>query len=113
MSCIFCQIASKEIPSELIYEDEELIAFHDIQPQAPVHFLVLPKKHVNRLADMDSGDFSLIGKMAQISTELAKQEGISEDGFRIAVNCGEQGGQTVWHVHMHVLGGRQLNGYLG
>jgi len=112
MSCIFCQIASKEIPSELIHEDDELIAFHDIEPQAPVHFLVMPKKHVTRLADMDAGDFPLIGKMAKVATELARKEGIS-DGFRIAVNCGEQGGQTVWHVHMHVLGGRQLNGYLG
>ena len=112
MSCIFCQIAAKEIPSELIYEDDRLIAFHDIQPQAPVHFLVLPKKHITRLADMDINDFQLIGKMSQVATDLAKEAGIS-DGFRIAVNCGEQGGQTVWHVHMHVLGGRQLNGYLG
>ena len=112
MACIFCQIAAKEIPSELIYEDDELIAFRDLHPQAPVHFLVLPKKHITRLADMNDEDFSLIGKMARVATELAEKDGIS-DGFRIAVNCGEQGGQTVWHVHMHVLGGRQLNGYLG
>ncbi len=112
MSCIFCQIAAKEIPSELIYEDNELIAFHDIQPQAPVHFLVLPKKHIPRLTDMTDGDYPLIGKMARVATELAEKEGIS-DGFRTAINCGEKGGQTVWHVHMHVLGGRQLNGYLG
>ncbi len=112
MSCIFCQIAATEIPSELIYEDDELIAFRDIQPQAPVHFLVLPKKHLTRLADMNGEDFYLTGKMARGVTELAGKDGIS-DGFRIAVNCGEQGGQTVWHVHMHVLGGRQLNGYLG
>ncbi len=112
MSCIFCQIASKEIPSELIYEDDELIAFHDIHPQAPVHFLVLPKKHIPRLTNITNEDFSLVGKMTRIATELAEKEGVS-NGFRIAVNCGEQGGQTVWHVHMHVLGGRQLNGYLG
>jgi len=112
MSCIFCQIAAREIPSELIYEDDELIAFRDIHPQAPVHFLVLPKKHITRLADMGDEDFPLIGKMARVATELAAKDGIS-DGFRIAVNCGEQGGQTVWHVHMHVLGGRQLSGYLG
>lgn len=112
MACIFCQIAAKEIPGELIYEDDELVAFRDIEPQAPVHFLVMPKKHITRLADMAEGDFPLIGKMARVATQMAKTEGIA-DGFRIAVNCGEQGGQTVWHVHMHVLGGRQLNGYLG
>ncbi len=112
MPCIFCQIASKEIPSELIYEDDELIAFRDIQPLAPVHFLVLPKKHITRLADMNDEDFSIIGRMARVATELAKKEGIS-DGFRTVVNCGEEGGQTVWHVHMHVLGGRKLNDYFG
>ena len=112
MSCIFCQIVSREIPSELIYEDDELIAFRDIEPQAPVHFLVLPKKHIALLTDMNDEEFPLIGKMAQVATELAEKEGIS-DGFRIVVNCGEQGGQMVWHLHMHVLGGRQLKGRLG
>ena len=112
MPCIFCQIAAKEISSELIYEDDELIAIRDIHPQAPVHFLVVPKKHFSRLTDMESEDFPLIGKMAQVASELAEKDDIS-DGFRIAVNCGEKGGQTVWHVHMHVLGGRQLSGYLG
>ncbi len=112
MSCIFCQIVSKEIPSKLIYEDDELIAFRDIQPQSPVHFLVLPKKHITRIADMKDKDFPIIGKMARVATELAGKEGIS-DGFRIVMNCGEEGGQTVWHVHMHVLGGRKLNDLLG
>ncbi len=111
MSCIFCQIAAKEIPSDLIYEDEELIAFRDINPQAPVHLLVLPKKHIESLEKMEPGDFPLIGKMAKVATELARKDGI-EGGFRMAVNCGEPGGQTVWHVHMHALGGRQL-GLLG
>ncbi len=112
MSCIFCQIAAKEIPSELIYEDDELIAFRDIQPQAPVHYLVLPKKHIESLSKMEADDFLLIGRMAKVATDLARQEGVV-DGFRIAVNCGEPGGQTVWHVHMHAIGGRQLAGHLG
>lgn len=112
MDCIFCKIASKEIPSELLYEDDELIAFRDIQPQAPVHYLVLPKKHIESLEMMESDDFFLIGRMAKVATDLARQEGIVQ-GFRIAVNCGETGGQTVWHVHMHTLGGRQLNGFIG
>ena len=112
MDCIFCKIAAKEMPTELLYEDNDLIAFRDIQPQAPVHYLVLPKKHIESLEKMEDGDFSLIGKMAKVATDLARQEGIV-GGFRIAVNCGEPGGQTVWHVHMHTLGGRQLNGFLG
>lgn len=112
MDCIFCKIAAREISTELLYEDDELIAFRDIQPQAPVHYLVLPRKHIDSLAKMEPDDFRLIGKMAQVATDLARQEGIVE-GFRIAVNCGEPGGQTVWHVHMHALGGRQLNGFLG
>lgn len=112
MSCIFCQIATKEIPSELVYEDDELIAFRDINPQSPVHFLVLPKIHISRLTDMTNEEYYLVSKMARVATELAEKEGIS-DGFRTAMNCGAKGGQTVWHVHMHVLGGRQLNGYLG
>ncbi len=112
MSCIFCQIANKEMFSELLYEDDELIAFRDIHPQAPGHFLVLPKKHISLLTDADNEDFTLIGKMARVATELARSEGIA-DGFRTIVNCGERGGQTVWHVHMHVMGGRQLNVCLG
>ncbi|MFO8011480.1 MAG: histidine triad nucleotide-binding protein [Dehalococcoidia bacterium] len=112
MSCVFCQIAAKEIQSDLIYEDEEFVAFRDLHPQAPVHFLVMPRKHVPRLDEMEVGDFELIGKMAGIATDLARREGIA-DGFRVAVNCGERGGQTIWHVHMHVLGGRQLRDTIG
>lgn len=112
MSCIFCRIAAKEVDSDLIYEDDELVAFRDISPQAPVHYLVAPRKHIERLDQMADGDFELIGKMARVATDLARKEGISE-GFRIAVNCGRKGGQTVWHVHMHTLGGRQLDGHLG
>lgn len=106
MSCIFCQIARKEAPSDLVHEDDELVAFRDIQPQAPVHILVLPKKHIASLIEMADGDYPLIGKMASVANELAFKEGISEKGFRIAVNCGKEGNQTVGHVHMHLMGGR-------
>ncbi|MBT4511373.1 MAG: histidine triad nucleotide-binding protein [Chloroflexi bacterium] len=113
MPCIFCQIASKEISSELLHEDDDLIAFRDINPQAPVHILVLPKKHITSLNEMKDEDFPLLGKMAHVARELATKEGIVERGFRIAVNCGQEGGQTVGHLHMHTLGGRQLKGELG
>ncbi len=112
MDCVFCKIAAKEIPSDMIYEDDEFVAFRDLHPQAPVHFLVMPKKHITRLNEMENEDFELIGRMAGIATDLARNDGI-EDGFRLAVNCGERGGQTVWHVHMHVLGGRQLRDTIG
>ncbi|MFO8101817.1 MAG: histidine triad nucleotide-binding protein [Dehalococcoidia bacterium] len=112
MSCIFCQIVNKEVPSDLIYEDDELIAFRDIQPQAPVHFLVLPRKHIPSLAEMKDEDFHIVGDMARVAVELARKEGVA-DAFRTVMNCGEDGGQTVWHVHMHVLGGRKLKDLLG
>lgn len=113
MTCIFCQIAAREIPGDLLYEDDELVAFRDISPQAPVHFLVMPKKHIESLKDMHEDDFQLVGKMARVARQLAVENGIDENGFRITVNCGIEGGQTVWHIHMHTLGGRQLNGQLG
>ncbi len=113
MPCIFCQIAAKEIPSELLHEDDDLVAFRDINPQAPVHILVLPKKHIASLNEMNDEDFPLLSKMAHLARELATKEGIAEKGFRIAVNCGQEGKQTVGHIHMHTLGGRQLKGELG
>lgn len=112
MACVFCQIASQQIYADVLFKDEELIAFHDLHPQAPVHFLVVPRKHIVSLDRMDPDDHALLGRMVGRAVELARREGIG-DGFRLAVNCGERGGQTVWHVHMHVLGGRQLSGRLG
>lgn len=112
MACIFCQIASQQSYADILFEDDDLIAFHDLQPQAPVHFLVVPKKHIESLDRMEPDDHDLLGRMAGAAIDLAKREGIGE-GFRLAINCGDRGGQTVWHVHMHVLGGRQLNGRLG
>ncbi|MBM3131703.1 MAG: histidine triad nucleotide-binding protein [Chloroflexi bacterium] len=112
MSCIFCRIANKETTTVLLYEDGELVAFRDIHPQAPVHILIVPKKHIASLADLKD-ETAIIGKMARIANALAESEGISKTGYRIAINCGEEGGQTVWHLHMHMLAGRQLSGRLG
>lgn len=111
--CIFCQIASGEIPADILYQDEEILAFKDISPQAPTHVLIIPKKHIARLSDCGEGEEALLGRMIGVANKLAKDQGISEKGYRLAVNCGKEGGQVVEHLHMHLLGGRQLSGQLG
>ncbi len=106
--CIFCKIVEKEIPSSIVYEDDLVLAFKDINPEAPVHILVIPKKHIYSAMDLDEQSSHLIGHIILVSKKLAVDLGISETGFRIVNNCGEQGGQTVNHLHFHLLGGRQL-----
>ena len=113
MDCIFCQIVAGKMPSEILYQDEEVIAFHDINPQAPIHLLIIPKKHIPSLTHLSEAELPLIGHMVSIANELAKRESIFESGYRLAINCGEQGGQMVPHLHMHLLGGRKLSGKLG
>jgi len=113
MSCIFCQIASGEVPSEILYQDEEVIAFRDINPQSPTHLIIIPKKHIPSLAHLSEAESSLIGDMVNVANQLARREGISESGYRLVINCGEQGGQLVPHLHMHLLGGRNLLNELG
>jgi len=113
MDCIFCKIVAGEIPSDIIYQDEEAIAFRDIEPQAPVHLLIIPRKHIPSLADLTEAESSLVAHMVNIANQLAAKEGISASGYRLVINCGEQGGQLVPHLHMHLLGGRQLSGALG
>lgn len=105
--CIFCKIAAGEIPSDKIYEDESLIAFRDIHPQAPVHFLVVPKEHIKCAADITSNNSAAVARCFEVIAKLAKQEGLS-DGFRVINNCGENAGQTVPHIHFHVLAGKPL-----
>lgn len=107
--CLFCKIASGEIPAKTIYEDDEMLAFHDIGPKAPVHFLVVPKKHVASLMETDVRDAPLLGRMVYKGQELARQLGCAERGARFVFNCGADGGQTVGHVHLHVLGGRRMD----
>ncbi|MDO5047286.1 MAG: histidine triad nucleotide-binding protein [Anaerococcus sp.] len=106
MDCVFCKIIEKEIPSDIIYEDENLIAFNDLDPQAPIHFLVIPKKHIQSLATLEEDDLDLIGKIFEAIKNLASQMGISEKGYRVVTNVGEDGGQSVGHLHFHVLGKR-------
>ncbi|TDX51069.1 histidine triad nucleotide-binding protein [Orenia marismortui] len=106
--CIFCKVVSGEIESNIIYEDDKVVAFEDINPQAPVHYLVIPKKHIPTLLEIKDEDQKLIGHIYSVISKLAKKEGIAEDGFRVVSNCNEAGGQTVYHIHYHLLGGRNL-----
>ncbi|MCK9236935.1 MAG: histidine triad nucleotide-binding protein [Gammaproteobacteria bacterium] len=107
MDCLFCKITAGEIPAKKIYEDELVIAFYDIAPQAPVHFLVIPKKHISTLNDLTEADRELAGHILYTAQRLANELGC-EQGYRVTMNCNELGGQTVYHIHMHVLGQRQL-----
>ena len=106
--CIFCKIINKEIPSNIVYEDNEIVAFRDIHPVTPVHILVIPKKHITSLANLKKEDEVVIGKIYSVIKKIAEQEGILEKGFRVIVNCGEDGGQEVQHLHFHLLGGKKL-----
>lgn len=106
MDCLFCKIAGKEIPATIIYENERLLAFRDISPQAPTHFLVVPRKHIATLNDLAESDGDLVGEMAVVAAELMKKEGHDRNGYRLVMNCNADGGQTVFHIHMHGLGGR-------
>lgn len=108
MDCLFCKIVAGDIPARKLYEDDQVIAFHDIGPQAPVHFLVIPKKHIRTLNDLGEEDKALVGHIAFTAQRLAMEQGC-EQGFRLVMNCNEQGGQTVFHIHMHVLGQRQMH----
>jgi len=113
MGCIFCQIIAGKVPSEIIHQDEEVIAFRDIHPMAPVHLIIIPKRHIPSLAHLSEAESSLIGHMVNVANQLAKREGISESGYRLAMNCGKEGGQLVPHLHLHLLGGKKLSDELG
>ena len=107
--CIFCKIAAKEIPSNSVYEDEQVIAFRDLEPQAPEHVLIIPKKHIASLMELETSDKDLISHiMIDVLPEVAKKLGVAEDGFRLVVNMGKNGNQTVPHLHFHLLGGRMM-----
>ena len=107
-NCIFCKIIKGEIPSHKVYEDEEILAFNDINPAAPIHVLVIPKKHITSLAEMKDGDEKIVGKIYKIINVFAEQLGVKEKGYRVIVNCGKDGGQEVGHLHFHLLAGTQL-----
>jgi Diadenosine tetraphosphate (Ap4A) hydrolase and other HIT family hydrolases len=107
--CLFCKIAAGKIPSRKVFEDDSMLAFYDIDPKAPVHFLVIPKKHIANLMELSEGDAELIGRMVYKAQELARELGCGERGGRFVFNCKADGGQSVNHVHLHVLGGRALD----
>ena len=106
--CVFCQIIEKRMTSDIIHEDKELIAFHDINPQAPSHILIVPKKHIQSLTRITDEDSHLLGKMLEVAKKIAIEENLDKKGFRIALNEGKDGGQTIYHIHMHLLAGRHL-----
>ena len=107
---IFTRIIKRELPADFVYEDDEIVAFRDINPQAPTHVLVVPKVEIPTVNDIAPEQAELIGKMVLVAQKIAAEEGIAEDGFRLVVNCNEHGCQEVFHLHMHLIGGRQLRG---
>lgn len=106
--CIFCKIIKREMPSDIVYEDDEIIAFKDIQPAAPIHILVIPKKHIASLVELSKEDEILIGKIYTVINKVADEQGVKEKGYRVIVNCGKDGGQEVGHLHFHLLAGKKL-----
>jgi histidine triad (HIT) family protein len=106
---LFQKIMGGEIPSEKVFEDDHLIGIRDISPQAPLHCLFIPRKPIPTINDLDAGDAELIGRLFLAARDFAKKEGVSEDGYRVVMNCNEHGGQSVYHIHLHLLGGRQLD----
>jgi len=108
MDCLFCKIIAGEIPSAKVYEDDKIFAFRDIEPQAPVHILIIPKEHIASANELTEENASIVGHIFAVAAKIAKEEGIADGGYRIVNNCGEDGGQTVKHLHFHMLGGRSL-----
>ncbi|MFN2341287.1 MAG: histidine triad nucleotide-binding protein [Halanaerobium sp.] len=106
--CLFCKIAAGKMDTDFVYQDDQLVVFEDINAQAPVHLLIVPKKHISDLNNLQSADNDLIGHVYQVAKKMAAEHDIAESGYRLVSNCGEQGGQTVYHIHFHLLGGREL-----
>jgi histidine triad (HIT) family protein len=107
--CIFCKIAAGTIPANIVYQNDDVLAFRDLNPQAPTHILVIPKKHIATTNDITAGDATLIGNMYLTAKHIAKDEGIADSGYRTVMNCNRGAGQTVFHIHLHVLGGRPMS----
>ena len=105
-TCLFCRIVRKEIPAKIVAETEDLVAFRDINPQAPVHILVIPRQHIARVAD--ASDPAVVGKLTQLAADLARREGVADSGYRLVINTNGDAGQTVFHLHLHLLGGRHM-----
>jgi histidine triad (HIT) family protein len=108
MPCLFCQIVQREIPASIVYEDDHVLAFNDINPQAPTHVLVIPKRHVATLNDLESSDDGMVGELVRRAAAIAKERGLSASGYRTVFNTHADAGQTVFHIHLHLLGGRRM-----
>jgi histidine triad (HIT) family protein len=108
MSCLFCRIIAREIPASIVYEDDRMIAFNDVNPQAPTHVLIVPKRHIETLNALEPGDDQLVGELARRAAAIASERGISEKGYRAIFNTNREAGQTVFHIHMHLIGGRPM-----
>lgn len=113
MECLFCKIAEGSIPSNKVYEDDKFLVFHDIQPAAPTHVLIIPKKHISTMNDVAEEDLGLIGELHKVAQEAAKKLGVAESGYRLINNCGPDSGQAVYHIHYHLLGGSKLGALTG
>ena len=111
--CIFCRIVAGEIPADIVYQDEDFLAFRDIMPQASTHVLIIPKTHITSVAELTERQANLVGRLIIVARNLAKKEGVAGKGYRLAINCGPEGGQVVPHLHLHLLGGRQMDARLG
>ena len=106
--CLFCKLVNRELPADIVYEDDELLAFNDISPQAPTHMLIIPKRHVATVNDLTQDHLDLPGKLVLRARTLAQENGFAESGYRLVMNCNGEGGQTVYHLHLHLLGGRNM-----
>ena len=109
MNCLFCKIIQNKIPSKRVYEDESILAFEDVSPQAPLHILIIPKKHIPTSLEIEEKDNELIGRMFQVANRIAKERSLAERGFRVVMNCNSEAGQTVFHLHLHLLAGRAMH----
>ena len=107
--CLFCKIVEKKIPADIVYESEDIIAFKDIEPKAPIHCLIIPKKHISTINDIVGSNSNIIGLMYEAAAQLARTLNVDKDGYRVVMNCNSNGGQTVYHIHLHFLAGRRLS----
>jgi len=107
--CLFCKLINGDIPTDIVYQDDDVFAFHDVSPQAPIHILVIPKQHIATINDTDESHQAVLGKLVLTAKKIAKEQGIADNGYRLVVNCNQDGGQTVFHIHLHLLGGRSLS----
>jgi len=107
--CIFCKIAKRELPAKIVYEDDESVAFEDIHPKAPTHILIIPRRHLSTLLEASQDDDRLLGRLLLAANSIARQQGIADRGFRLVLNCNSEGGQVVFHLHLHLLGGQRLS----